>query len=654
MTHIAPLLLLMACVDGTDKPGAPSTEVIDADGDGVPVGEDCADGDADIRPGADEQCNGLDDDCDGEIDEDASDARVWFPDRDADGFGDDSSPVRACQAPSGFIAQGGDCDDATATAHPGREELCNGRDDDCDGDTDEAGASGETVWFADADGDGFGDPESPTTACAAPAAHVLDGTDCDDGRADTFPGAAEICGTGEQEACELTPAQVLSFCGPGGEATVATVSLAVFDGATAGDRAGDRVAAGADMDGDGIRDLLIGSSLANASGTGAGAVWVVSGATTGVMELGAASIAVVTGTSTGDGVGAAVLAPGDLDGDGEEDLLIGSIGDGSGQVAALRGPVVGANDINEAAWATWTAPAGSGAGAAIAAGTFGAGGALALAIGAPGTDAGGVHLVTDISAGGDELDSLPLLTGARSGGRAGATLVPAGDVNGDGITDLLVGALTDDRGAPNGGAAFLLHGPLTTSGSLDDADAIVRGTRTGAALGGGLGAPGDVDGDGTDDILVGAYADSSVAIGAGVAYLFAGPLTGTVSVGTAQATLLGQYRGDALGQEIGGPGDINGDGIPDLLMGSPAADRAGTASGAAFVFLGPVSGTRSAELAEAIVTGIAAGGRVGAAVAFVPDLTGDGTDELFLGSPAASPGSRTSAGAAYLVPGGGP
>ncbi|MEC8422479.1 MAG: putative metal-binding motif-containing protein, partial [Myxococcota bacterium] len=194
MLRAAVLVFLPACGSGAEQtPSAPRTE-IDADRDGVPAPEDCADGDADIHPGAEERCNGLDDDCDGDIDEDAVDSTAWYPDLDRDGYGADEGAVMACRPPEAGIARGGDCDDTTSTVNPARVETCNGRDDDCDGEIDEVGAVGETTWHADGDGDGFGTPATAVEACTAPAGHVRDATDCDDNRPDAHPGADEVCG----------------------------------------------------------------------------------------------------------------------------------------------------------------------------------------------------------------------------------------------------------------------------------------------------------------------------------------------------------------------------------------------------------------------------------------------------------------------------
>jgi hypothetical protein len=83
-----------------------------------------------------------------------------------------------------------DCDDAAPTVFPGADEVCNGVDDDCDGTVDD-GAAGR--WFTDADGDGFGDPDTLVETCEPPSGAVEDGRDCDDGDAEVFPGADEVC-----------------------------------------------------------------------------------------------------------------------------------------------------------------------------------------------------------------------------------------------------------------------------------------------------------------------------------------------------------------------------------------------------------------------------------------------------------------------------
>ncbi|MFH1464551.1 MAG: MopE-related protein [Pseudomonadota bacterium] len=162
---------------------------------------DCDDALAAVNPGATELCDGLDNDCDGTTDDGAEDAATWYADADGDGFGEAATTATACTQPTGFVADDTDCDDAQAAVNPGATELCDGVDDDCDGAVDEADAADAPTWFADADGDGFGDPADATTACTAPSDTVADDTDCDDTADTIFPGAAEHC-DGTDEDCD--------------------------------------------------------------------------------------------------------------------------------------------------------------------------------------------------------------------------------------------------------------------------------------------------------------------------------------------------------------------------------------------------------------------------------------------------------------------
>ena len=107
------------------------TASVDSDGDGWNLSEDCDDLNAAVHPGAVELCNDLDDDCDGLIDDGASEA--WFEDQDADGYGSDSSLVESCDPAPGFIAVSGDCDDSNPAIYPGSPGQADGIDSDCDG-----------------------------------------------------------------------------------------------------------------------------------------------------------------------------------------------------------------------------------------------------------------------------------------------------------------------------------------------------------------------------------------------------------------------------------------------------------------------------------------------------------------------------------------
>jgi hypothetical protein len=190
------------CTDPNDYNCDGSTGYTDADGDGWAACEECDDAAAAVHPGATESCNGVDDDCDSDVDEDdAADASTWYGDVDGDGYGDASSTTVACEAPSGFVGDDSDCDDSEATVHPGATESCNGVDDDCDRDVDEDDAVDAPTWYADVDGDGYGDVVSTTRACSQPSGHVADASDCDDADALIHPGGLELC-NGVDDDCD--------------------------------------------------------------------------------------------------------------------------------------------------------------------------------------------------------------------------------------------------------------------------------------------------------------------------------------------------------------------------------------------------------------------------------------------------------------------
>ena len=183
--------------DGEDNNcnGGTGADEYDVDGDGMmPCDGDCDDNDDTVYDGATEICDGVDNDCDGAIDENGG-ANTYYEDADNDGYGDPGSTVSDCTQPAGYVSNDSDCDDGNAAVHPAAPEYCNNIDDDCDGLVDDADPDviSQNTWYADDDGDGYGDPGDTELACDQPAGHSSNGLDCDDGDATVHPGAPELC-----------------------------------------------------------------------------------------------------------------------------------------------------------------------------------------------------------------------------------------------------------------------------------------------------------------------------------------------------------------------------------------------------------------------------------------------------------------------------
>ncbi len=170
--------------------GAPGTGMESCDATGKSDNDqDCDDQESGTHPGAEEVCDGVDNDCDGEVDEDL---RVrGHADEDGDGFGNPGLPMLACPGAEGVVLDGTDCDDHAASTHPGADEVCDGTDNDCDGDVDEGAM---VTFYVDADHDGFGNETEVLEACALPSPdYTTEAGDCDDLSSSTYPGATEIC-----------------------------------------------------------------------------------------------------------------------------------------------------------------------------------------------------------------------------------------------------------------------------------------------------------------------------------------------------------------------------------------------------------------------------------------------------------------------------
>ena len=404
---------------------------------------------------------------------------------------------------------------------------------------------------------------------------------------------------------------------------------------------GYAVASAGDVNGDGYDDIVVGAYQNDDGGSDAGKAYVYLGSASG---LSATAPWIVTGEAGDDYFGYAVASAGDVNGDGYDDVIVGAHGNNDGGNDIGKAYVYLGSASGLSATASWTATG------EVAYDYFGSFVASAGDVNDDGYDDAIVsaHGSNDIgkayvylgSASGLRTTASWTATGEAAYDYFGKSVASAGDVNGDGYDDVIVGAYGNNNGGNDIGKAYVYLG--STSGLRTTASWTATGEAAGDYFGKSAASTGDVNGDGYDDVIVGAHSNDIGGSNAGKAYVYLGSASGLST--TVSWTATGEAAVDHFGSSVASAGDVNGDGYDDIIVGAYHNNDGGVGAGKAYVYLGTASGLSTT--AQWTVAGDAARDYFGKSVASAGDVNGDGYDDVIVGAHS-NDGGGSDAGKAY-------
>jgi FG-GAP-like repeat/Secretion system C-terminal sorting domain/FG-GAP repeat len=412
---------------------------------------------------------------------------------------------------------------------------------------------------------------------------------------------------------------------------ISTTPAALLESNQAGAGMGFSVAGAGDVNGDGYSDVIAGTPGYDNSPTDEGAAFIFHGSATGVLT---APAAVVESNMSAARMGGSVSTAGDVNGDGYSDIIVGAANYSNGETwegafYVYHGSPSGINTTAAIMIESNQAQAQMGFSVACA-GDVNADGFSDVIVGAwlfdnPEVNEGAAFVYHG-SATGISSTIATTLDANQSASNFGIAVAGAGDVNGDGYSDVIVGAEDYDSGQTDEGVVFIYHG--SAAGINNVAVTMAESDQGFSQFGFSVATAGDVNGDGYSDVIVGAYTFDNVEINEGVAFVYHGSGSGVSS--TAAAILEPNLVNVQFGVSVACAGDINGDGYSDVIVGAQTYDNVQTDEGAAYVYFG--SGTGINTVAAAVLESNQANAQMGRGVAGAGDVNGDGYSDVIAGA----------------------